>query len=50
MQDEDLKLMAQIVASNGRNTPPAMSIAADTTAWSICSKDHAKGTPRGAGG
>jgi hypothetical protein len=35
MQDEDLKLIRQIVASGGRSTPPAMSIAADTTAWSI---------------
>jgi hypothetical protein len=31
------------------NLPPAISIAADTTAWSICSRDHAKGTPRGRG-
>jgi hypothetical protein len=30
--------------------PPSPPKAADTTAWSICSKDHAKGTPRGAGG
>jgi hypothetical protein len=35
MQDEDLKLMGQIVASNGRNTPPAMSVLSPEQSYGV---------------